>query len=33
MTKETVQHGASGKVWVDLPSRPWMAILAVQENE
>lgn len=33
MTRETVQHGASGKVWVDLPSRPWMAILAVQENE
>lgn len=31
MTQETVQRGAAGKVWVDLPSRPWMAVLAVEE--
>lgn len=32
MTRETVQTGAAGKIWVELPSRPWMAVLAVEEK-
>ena len=31
MTRQTVQQGAAGEVWVDLPGRPWMAVLATAE--
>ena len=31
MTRQTVQQSATGEAWVELPGRPWMAVLATAE--